>query len=77
MYAPTGPTSLLTQGELTQCLRAAFDSLPQEEQEQIKRIIAPLMEIPRMGFLSALEVLFKLCRADDLARLNQVITKGG
>ena len=77
MYEPIGPTTRITQGELTECLRAAFDALSPEDQESLNRAMKPLLDIPKMGLISALELLFKLYRAGDLARLNETLVKGG
>ena len=77
MYEPSGPTSRLSMGELTQCLQQAFDTLSEEDQENIMRVISPILEIPRMGLVSALQLLFAIYRAGDLARLNETLVKGG
>ena len=76
MFTPSGPTSRLSTGEITECLQRAFNSLPQEQQDKINFKIAPLLEIPRMGPTSALHLFFAVYRADDLARLNQALREG-
>ena len=76
MFQPNGPTSRLTTGEITECLTTAFDSLSPKDQANIKRIMAPLLEIRGLGPKSVLHLLFALFRADDLARLEESL-KGG
>jgi hypothetical protein len=69
--------SLLTQPEVDACLKRAFAALPTEDQENVERAVAPLTQVIRgMGTLSALQLIFAIDRADDLARLDETL-KGG
>ena len=73
MFEPNGPTSRLSQGEITDCLLCALASLDPIDQANIMRVMDPLLDIPRMGPVSALQLLFAIYRADDLARLDKTL----
>ena len=76
MFEPNGPTQLLSQKEVNDCLRCAFGALSSKDQANIEQAMAPLLKIPGMGMASALRLLFAVDRADDLTRLNQTLVKG-
>jgi hypothetical protein len=68
--------SKLSQKEINDCLQRAFDSLPEEDQANVKAALGPLLEIPNMGLKSALRVAFVIMQAPNLDRLDATL-KGG
>lgn len=67
---------VLTEKEINDCLRQAFQALPAEDQKNIQLVIDELIKIPRLGPVSALNLLFAVDQAPTLARLDEVL-KGG
>ena len=66
--------SRLSEREIGDCLKRAFDSLSDEDQANIKRAIAPLLDIRNMGLTSALRVLFVTSQGAALDRLDAAVS---
>jgi hypothetical protein len=68
--------ALLSDKEISGCLKRAFDSLSKQDQTNVEVVLEGLMSIPNMGLRSALRVLFVIHQGDELDRLDAVL-KGG
>ena len=61
----------LSDGEISACVKRAYNALSEEDKEAIKAVQKRLCEIRGMGPLSALEVIFAASRRDELTRLSE------
>jgi hypothetical protein len=68
--------SKLSEKEISACLQRAFDSLSEEDQENVKAALEPLTGLRNIGLKSALRLAFVVTQADDLDRLDAAV-KGG
>jgi hypothetical protein len=68
---------MLTEKEINGCLQRAFDSLPEQDQENVKAALGPLMAVPGIGLLGAMRTLLVTDQAAALTYLDATLTKGG
>jgi len=66
----------LTDSEITDCLKNAFDSLSPEDQANVERALVDILAIPRMGMKSALRLLFVVMFGEELDQLDAAIKEG-